>query len=158
MSQVCQTQLKDNLDVNVIGSKLTTKPCLRDLLPLVATQTIAKTLMPEGWQLTPKGKRWEKGWHVQSLFCCARDSSLCQLRNCLSLVHFHFNPLIMVKQTFSGSQAGPLCHVPCSGRWGADKPQLMPPCHFFTSPSPSLWFVSVDRIRLLALVTVLAMG
>lgn len=59
---------------------------------------------------------------MESLLLC-RDSSLCQLRNCFSL--FHFNPLIMIKQTFSGTQARPLCHMSCSGRWGADrKPPL----------------------------------
>lgn len=107
--------------------------------------------MPEGWQLTPKRKYFLRKRMAcgVTLLLCQGQLPLCQLRNSLSLVHFHFNPLIMIKQTFLGSQAGPLRHIPCSGRWGADrkppwlnKPQLMPACHFFTSVSWSLVCIS----------------
>lgn len=108
--------------------------------------------MPEGWQLTPKRNyflRKRMAWGI-TLLLCQGQLPLCQLRNFLPLVHFHFNPLIMVKQTLWQSGRSLVPHTsPVTCLVNASLP-------FFTSLSSSLWFVSVDRTRLLAMVTVLA--
>lgn len=105
--------------------------------------------MPVGWQLTPERKYFLANRMAcgVTLLQCQRQLPLCQLRNRLSIVHFYFNSWFTLHQTFSGSQTDPLCHMPRSGRQGADrkppwlnKPQLMPACHF-SHPCHHLWYV-----------------